>query len=619
MPAREDLTFVDISDFSPGIINPRGYPIAQAAGDLTVAKLGAATIDTKGCVARADGSLGPAFKRTEHFTQAVPGDYNNWGSGYRPTSAPVRWINGTALSAPIFSAFGTPPSDMDQAVVVSMSFEEYIATNNAGAPTSGQPYHHAVHFQRWDKGQAPTTLIANQTRTNAVTNYSTPGVAEFARVQSDLLGGWNLRTSAGTNNIVRSFFWRAATAGVDLLTTPGYDWFTFPDPEAVSGAATVNISSNMTDPFTMAVAAVMHQGRLLLPGPPPPAASISAALQTAEGDSTRIEPIATGISYAPTPYAIDNGTGSAIAYRYLNIMGADDYNITGLLSMNANTLFVTQMHGGCSMIRGDLDRPQITYLPAVPPTGVHFSKPTQSIKGAVYATSTGMYLWNEGNQATPLSPNLPGEFWVPDGTEYDIAFSWQRRGKLTAAGQYLFVPNDYFCDLETGAWWRMASKPDSGTPPFMHYDVSPTQRLMAFPAYLSADTTTMWCEYDLMAQEDAENEVWEWYSHPLPDTLVSRDQVCRQVDVVASGCGTLAVSVGNDGTSETFDLTLDQADNRPRAYRTDASRTTRATPVGAYGGGIQFWMEATGDGTGPLPTVHSIRLGFRSQGSVPRS
>jgi hypothetical protein len=611
---------IAIKDFSPGIVDPKAAG-PGAGGGTIVAAGGAQEVGTAGCVANVDGSLGPGFKLTQSYAEPVPAAFNIWDATSRPADAPYRWLAASALIAPAVAQL-SGEQEIDNLSTVAIAYAEYIGATAAGTPTAGQPFRESVGWNLWSNAGSSATPLAEfanwQTRMDTNFNHSGGSDIPFRQIYSDLVAGWCFSQSAFTQTVRRSIFWLASTRGYDLQVATNNDWFTWPDVEAVLTQARRNTALGTVHPIGypgVIAGSCFHQAKLLTTtkatvAATPPVIDISPVLS-----SFIVQPIAGYIYFNPARYTVDSGLDPAIPYGFTEAIGSEDYNITGLLSMNAETLFITQMVGGCSALRGPIANPQYTPLASVPPTGAYFSRPCRTKIGAVYAAATGIYAWNEGNQVTDLSVNLPGRFWVTKGTAYDKSFMLQRRGKLAASGKWLFVPNDYFLNLDSGAWWRMPAKPDVDTPPYQHYEVTPGDRVYAIPAYQSANTTTLWNQYDMSRPEDAAGATWSWKSHVFPDLLDTRSMVCREVKVIASGAGTVALTVEGGDTSSTATITVS---NHPQTYRVDTAvhtiNTTRGTTWGTT-----LSLLATGSGSGPLPTVHSVDLVFSPKQSIPRA
>jgi hypothetical protein len=655
--ASEEDVVVSIKDFSPGIVDPKER--GPASGGASIVAAGAAQPKgTQGCLAHVDGSIGPAFKRMRHRTETPPTfttyrngsgaaltaspwpatghNFNQWGSTHRPPEAPYRWIVATALHTPGYDGTGGVTVDHGISDVMILATHEFFDARGTSK------YYPNAMFKGWvlSSPAGDRTLpvdtpagVGWQHRFSTVPDYSDAGpYAQMRWPTGDLLIGWNTLSTAtpANNQVTRTLFWRAATYGVDYRpyngnnawgpaeTTQQMDWFTWGDPDGLTLWATPNRSTKASNPLGGTSNAVYHVFRFVHPSFPFSTAPADQSNLTFGNPAHVIRtPIFSNVAYNPANDIVDDGwAGTPPVYVDKNLFGGEDYGVTGLCSVNASTLFVTQINGGATVIRGDLDKSQETYLPAVPPTGTYFSTPVATRKGIVYVGASGCHVWNEGSQADTLSANLPPKFWVTDdgnGT-YDRAFFSHRRGKLGAWGKFVFVPNDWFCDIDSGAWWRMPDKPNPLTPPYQHYECSPDGHLYAVPAYQSADSDTLWCRYDMDLYEDAAGESWSWKSHPFPDLLDSRSMICREIKVVASGRGSLefVVEGGDASSTVTFDVT-----DHPQSYRLDAAVRNRNSTRGTNWG-TTLSIVATGDGNGPLPSVHSVDMVFTPRESLPR-
>lgn len=638
MPARDDFQFVEINDFSAGCVDQDGY----ASFAQSVEALGAADpAGTVGCHARPSGALGPGFKKVSSYSSSPPQftkttgeavtinwDLSNYGSTYRPTDAPYRWLASTALLSPQADLI-QQTDDYDWTEQIWIATHEYF-DGDAGGDYRAVNTLMGVSRAYVGSGSWGTSSSVKFIRYNPTTDWGGTALSiqypTWRSIRSDLVLGWNLTSypTAADNRVRRALFWRACVQGTErspysgsatwsaVTGTDKSDWLTYYEPEGV--ATTPIINNNLPySGYEGTPGSVFHQGRLVAATRVPQATTPALRFDPAVAfSSSAFSPSVQTVMFNPTPWVVDDGySGTAQTYGILPIVGGQDFGITGMASMNANTLFVTQMIGGATMIRGDLARPQITYLPGVPPTGRYFSQPVTTPKGAAYAASTGIWLWNEGTAATHLSPRLSGRFWCTDGAAYEKAYFGTRRGKLASYGKWLHVPNNFYCDLDTGAWWKMATQADVDTPPYQNYEVSSNGQLYCIPAYQSTGSNNYLDLFDMETPEHQSGKTWTWLSHPLPDVLVTRSSVAREIDIITSGSGTIAVTLLTTDDTATANFTI--ADDYPAAIRANTSIHTANGSGGVSGTRVQ--ITATGDGNGPLPTVYSLRIGFGSRES----
>lgn len=617
MPARgeEEVKWVHITDFSPGIVDPTGYTGTPGSDPTSVVSLGTATPDeTVNCMAREDGSLGPIFKLIESYSE-TPAN-NNWTSGYRPTSAPYRWLLKTKLLPAIGLGVGTIVSDIyNHLDALFIAGGEFYDSANGGAYRK-----HALLLGK-DLSYATAGVYTNiigsgwLQRRDTTTSYA--GSTLSLVLRSYLVSSVNIGSSAFTNYLNQSLFWFADSNGYDDAVNNVAQWHTFPDPEYVSQLPTRNIAFNAalaTNQYGSPLAACSHQGRLVLAGTSISTTSTEQMIglyQYNNGTNPSTISALTGetLSYAATPYVNDTG-GAAATYRARDLIGADDWVITTMISVDGNTLFIAKMTGGGYLARADLDGAQVTKMASIAPTGQYYSEPTMTNLGVAYATATGIYLWGEGGQAEKISKNLDPQFWVNKEAAYAQTFAFTARGNLKFRDPYLFVPEGWFMNLPGQSWWRLqVTDTFPETPAPMNYEVSASGRLYAVPAYLSVDSDVLWHEFEIDAFEDAADATWVWKSHAIPDTLIPRMQNIRELVATISGYGTVQfdlVTVGDAGT--TTSTTTFNIAGPPKTQR--ANVALHGVDTGGSVGTV-IRITATGDGDGVLPTVHSVSLGIR--------
>lgn len=145
-------------------------------------------------------------------------------------------------------------------------------------------------------------------------------------------------------------------------------------------------------------------------------------------------------------------------------LGASGFlQVNTLTSVNASRLFVTTTNSGAIVVDGDITSPNINSLPGVESTYGLTPRPSPMAGGVAYGSASGIFLWDGGEEAELISPQLHGRFWVPD--EMDRNELWHDpapRGRMAYRWPYLYVPNGYIYNAESGGWWRLTNySPDS--------------------------------------------------------------------------------------------------------------------------------------------------------------
>lgn len=292
-------------------------------------------------------------------------------------------------------------------------------------------------------------------------------------------------------------------------------------------------------------------------------------------------------------------------------------NITGIsiiVSNNYDELLLIKNHGGGVLIRGDLDNATLIRLPNIESCYGIASTPINTPIGLVYGTRNGVYVWQGGSDTPKLSTQIAGFFW--DHTDgVDVTYE-AHRGRFGYMHPWVAVPNNYFYDTRTKAWWRIET---GFTQRYNVYYTDPTTgKLYAFPYKLTSTTNQVWDVYDPNILAGS----YSWNSHPLVETRDTQRNV-REVRVTASSgnnvnqCGMAVVLRGRDVTgadlgavSVSFLWTGD-GQGRPIMMRKDITNFNAAN--------IQVFISANGSGGEQAPKVISVDIGYTDDTLLPKS
>jgi hypothetical protein len=257
--AREDLQWVNLNDFSAGIVDP-----LYSKGNPAFGPLGSAR-DAQGCLPSPTGGLRPGWRLMAERvdTNAL----NNWTSGYRPTDYPRTWQVASGILSPVESHTVTPFL-ASASPTVTIAIGATTATFASGA-TANFVVGDGIQFV--DSGGTAQELrtLASKTATTltwsgpltlayaaGVTTVRSVGAASSSEVQMDtpdVVAVMFMDYFAGSNDgkytpviqfnvydMSQSPIWTASDASVANVAVTGTDW------RKVGGAIAVGQSGTIT-------------------------------------------------------------------------------------------------------------------------------------------------------------------------------------------------------------------------------------------------------------------------------------------------------------------------------------------------------------------------------------
>ena len=367
MPKDEELQWVDLTDFSPGI-----HSNNNLAGGVQITSTNpaiASPTNTFRCRALPSGGLGPLPRMKEAFALTTPP-----GTPITPTDSYI--INGLGTWGQAIGSTN-PNTDENHRIEVHL----LLSWNEAGTPN----VHHAAWIREHIYDTSPSTEVI-YSDTNAVA-----GVIEYQYA-------YFLKTRM---NPVASVADPGQLVMVCVYTPPSQDLFineVMPNPASPTIAGTVELINGRTDIYRKATA---HQGRVV----------VGKFSVQGRGATT------TNSSNENFLYTEVNTYDTILTEPQVYVPEIDQ-NITDMESMTANQLIVVKDLGGGYVVQGDLDDPTIVRLPnLMSPDGTTTIRGTQTPRGWVYsAGDRGVYIWNGGDQAEPLSTQVDARDFT-DGLE----------------------------------------------------------------------------------------------------------------------------------------------------------------------------------------------------------
>ncbi len=271
--------------------------------------------------------------------------------------------------------------------------------------------------------------------------------------------------------------------------------------------------------------------------------------------------------------------------------------------MNASELFFVKQQRGGYVLRGDISYPTVVRLPGIAPTGDAINVPTVGFDGAVYyGGKDGLYAWTGGDTSKNVARQLSGWFWKVDGgaNGFDGVDTYlHTKGSFSAFQNYIAAPNNFLYDTSTGGWWRLTNPAASGERPYAFYDTSAAGYLIAAPAYFDATTQTLADYYDFEQGQQA----FTWKSQPLKVSM-NRELDFREVDLVASGVGTVTITVtGITGATSSQAFTINS---------TQPVTISKGIGVHTHDATVTIASDS-GSSSVPAPRVYRVALGYNSR------
>lgn len=286
-------------------------------------------------------------------------------------------------------------------------------------------------------------------------------------------------------------------------------------------------------------------------------------------------------------------------------------------SLSSDDLFVLGHTGGGVRIRGPLDAtPQITRHPMLPGGYGRATHITPTPVGLVWGTRNGVWLWNGGDTAENIAPQLSYDFWWDEVAMGRLAYQ-QPKGRPVCSFPYLFFPNGWICDLRFKSWFRFGrqiSELGSSYPAWWtlaaNGDVFGVHPIMLHSTSASSTAYTSITRYDPTQFHTS----WFWRSQPLAK---SRNRVLNVRELAFTfhnPSGVCAVTITLDGADPADGTIVSQTENitLPASARTQVIRVETNLEV------AEAQIEINCVATVTAPSLHRISVGYVSGRSVKR-
>jgi len=568
----ESLKWVEISDFTPGVITNSGMVAPTNTNTARVpGKIPGQAAGAQGCIALPNGGLapGPGLLTTAPWGATLP-------------IAPVHTPNGGAnadittflgLAGPLsYYAAGSP-------YALTQGDELLIGQAKVASGT----------LSWWlDSIQIhPATTAIN----NVITATPATQVLPFCTTTGALTRAINSATLLGFPIWVLSHWFTGTGSPSEPLPGTFYNR-TYPDPTAAGlGFGTLNITSSWP------AECLAHQNRMVFLKYSPFNYSNTDTYLSANETFYYTDP--------PNDVTLIAGVGEIFVQE-----DPSGYGAWG--SQSASELFLVKNYGGGVVISGDLNAPTVTRLPGVEPCYGLMSRAASTPIGLVYASNNrGLWLWNGGNASQKLSPQLDDNFFVVTG---GVALPPTLRGPrvdIQRWGDWIIVSNDWLYDTNTNSWWQLY--PGLYGAHTWYQSSSDGSNL-----YAALGVPQAACSVEMYSRT-APSTIYNWSSYPIriPANDLNHNAIIREVVVRASGAGTIQVNLHGVGFSH-----ITASPSTTLTFTSTVQPVEQRMAVGHSGGGPFIAQDITLDlfvasgTTSPAPIVYSVAIGYEESSAL---
>lgn len=632
---RDQAKFIEITDFSPGIFSDYHYGsgrvVVNTQEGSILASNGAATVEnTARCCADRTGALVPLPKlvagKTTNIMPTADNDSSHYISGARANFLLDAYVRGE-----MFVYGDQVAADTDRAGVYTMyGFPYELDNTNAIYWTVIGTLHRlfdsssAQHDIMWARCSQELTAFTSANMQLGAGNFIPFRVrnsVEDARTADCV--AWVAHGSPGYAD--EAGLWQVGTLTATDQTLTNYDIYTdttypgswnriigiFPEPNVADSHASGFLGGTHGGPadstFPYACHLVAHQGRMV---------ALTRTLKTtgkqAPSDGAEVWGIISeSVSYSPVQDFY--GALGFGCFETAQFAEEKPFRSGVVASITADEIIFIKDREGAVLVRGDLDNPTVVQLPYVESTHGAYSIPAKSNFGLVYGTINGIYVWEGGESARYISPQLEGWFW-----NHDVALNYLgNRGRFAWWNPWVVVPNNFVYDSRSESWWRLDTPTNTTVACNVADVVNTGNRLYLFPHKIAANASPMW----YTATPDVLADTYTWQSQPLVESrtrVMTVQEIHLMVTPASTHAGSVTVTLtgfdknGVAATPVSTVFTL-AANTNPQMLHKDVVTNFQATH-------IQVRIEANSNNTAkPAPKVHSIGIATAERARVAKS
>lgn len=553
---RQDLDWIELNDFSPGIVHNLGHYVAGVPAGYGPGAFGAASIDeTVGCIALPTGGLGPLPE--------LDFDY------IRPNS------NSVASAANVdFSAYGP-----------------------IGVTTSGPGRYsavtgpHPVEFLIFIRGLTSVPSVVGNLYQDKVWKIAGAEILA-ANVQSVFALPSPVSQDVGP---IICYFAKAAL-NPTTPTSPGNPCtiFAFPGAGQVGSDEAMVAFPDPTSPTSSVARDISTAARMNAVGCPVPHQNRIVLLDNravARGTATDSVLLNDAIRWSRPNTDVNEPSAPAL-------FGPEQtYGFGTYCSFTSSDLLLIKHHEGGLLVQGDVNYPIVRRLPGIQGTAGQECDGAIGPGGFAYVVrDDGVYV-AQGESSLMLSPQLPPEFWNPSD-----AFA-RRRPRLAWWGAWLLTPNGFLYSQELRSWWRLTTKA------VYQWEVDPfSNYAYGMKSTVGVDGSGKLSDFLYGFNKGLGAHAYTWKSQPLLGQT-NRMLKVRELAIVVQGTGTVAVTLQTSSGSQTETFTLSGSSTAPQVI----TKATAARDLDQ----VRVKIVATGGGaTDPAPVVYRLRIGVEKGAQV---
>jgi hypothetical protein len=483
--SEDDLTWIRLEDFTPGIISNSNY----AGGPVPGNKLGQAQ-SAVGCIALPNGGLAPL---PTLGTPIAPNDV---------PSGTTLITTGLFVTGPVYANFADPIVLADSILYSVVGWDGtnwdfYLEKIEAFLP--GGPNRATLeHLSGADSAGGFTG--------GGAIGMMTGGQSTYLNTAFTFLCAFLNITGANTDYIGQGYQW--------LYPDPTND--TSDTPYTLIPAANAPIADGLT-----------HQNRLV----------VLQYLWYSYGASGSFQGSNEFMSYTDPPNSLTYGAQDEL------FVAEHPTGVGAWGSLDASELFMVKNLGGGYLISGDLNNPVVSRLPGVTSTYGVECRTAETQIGIVYASKgRGLWAWNGGTSSVKISEQLNDDFFIASiplpvfyGPTVDIC-SW---------GDWIVCTNDWLFDTNTGGWWQLSPGVTSPSPHLLYGASWDGETLYAAPVIPTVDIVVD--QYKRSTPASA--YTWESYPVRQANKTNDKPISVHEVVVRAQGVGTITVTLTGIGGS----------------------------------------------------------------------
>lgn len=586
------LQYARLNDFSPGIqANPIIGSSPTIPGPLGIAH----PIGTYRCLPLPSGGLGPAPGRSASVNGPVQSSsYDEFITGLvigPPTGPDLNIYTIPGFTSPQRPIWPSTVTFDDPALAAAVPTLVWIGRSRIQT-TGGNAFHQGITTF----GVAGTGAYANQrlSSSDPIAAANVPTRVMPVNMTAGRSAGASYNLNGDTANYIIAANWFPPQP-LTSLAAGYFDYY--PDPTSQSALLDMSTSTRFS---THRGPLLYHQGRIMC--------------MSRYG-------FWTGDNVTPAAYYFGNNVlvwTNLYATPRSNPSGGTVYGDRQIGwgawgSLTASDMVLIGYNDGGILVQGSLNAPTVRSLTNITPTYGAETVGAATPIGFVYGSHNhGVHVWGGGAESTHLSPNLPGDFWipppyrdgVPKGPTGDVNapptyYLNGHRGQFAQWGpDYIMCPNGYFFNIPTKSWWRIDDPANGVLANFAAAPYAP--HLYATYATMQAGNNTATPLYAMFSAYKPATS-YKWSSqlfYPAQDPTHRTD--VETIGVLAMGAGTITVTLTTEAGATVTKALNFTADSTYQWFNCDLS-----------GYAYTLSLLADSGNANPAPSIHEVLIGYQ--------